>query len=150
MRLGLHALGIATGARREVVDAVAAGAEAAGFATLWAGEHVVMVDDGVSRPSVERDVLIGRPLRPGLPWGDERTMKRFAELSGPLTPEAMERDASAYVDFLAAQGVVRQGAMGVVGYCFSGSMAMRTAAVRPQTIAAAASFHGGKIGRAHV
>ena len=33
--------------------------------------------------------------------------------------------------------------MGVVGYCFTGSMAMRTAAVRPDKIAAAASFHGG-------
>jgi carboxymethylenebutenolidase len=35
-------------------------------------------------------------------WGDERTTKRLGELSGPLTPDAMERDASKYVDFLAA------------------------------------------------
>jgi carboxymethylenebutenolidase len=74
---------------------------------------------------------------------DERTMKRFRELSGPLTPQATERDASAYVDFLARQTVVRAGGMGVVGYCFSGSMALRTAAARPDRIAAAASFHGG-------
>jgi probable F420-dependent oxidoreductase len=47
MRLGLHALGIGTGARPEVIRAVAAGAEASGFATLWSGEHVVLVD----RPS---------------------------------------------------------------------------------------------------
>jgi carboxymethylenebutenolidase len=77
--------------------------------------------------------------------GDERSMKRFAELSAPLTPEAMERDAGAYVDFLTARPFVREGAMGVVGYCFSGSMAMRTAAVRPEKIAAAASFHGGRL-----
>ena len=77
--------------------------------------------------------------------GDERSMKRFAELSAPLTPEAMERDAAAYVDFLAAQPFVREGAMGVVGYCFSGSMAMRAAAVRPGKIAAAASFHGSRL-----
>jgi carboxymethylenebutenolidase len=75
--------------------------------------------------------------------GDERTAKRFAELAGPLTPEAMEGDAAAYVDFLAASEFVSDGAMGVVGYCFTGGMAMRTAAVRPQKIAAAASFHGG-------
>jgi len=31
----------------------------------------------------------------------------------------------------------------VVGYCFTGAFAMRTAAVRPCKIAAAASFHGG-------
>lgn len=49
MRFGLHALGIGAGARREVVDAVAGAAEAAGFATLWVGEHVVMVDQPASR-----------------------------------------------------------------------------------------------------
>jgi carboxymethylenebutenolidase len=75
--------------------------------------------------------------------GEERTMKRFGELAGPMTPDAMERDGAAYVDFLAQQDGVGAGAMGVVGYCFTGSMAMRTAAVRPEKIAAAASFHGG-------
>ena len=35
MRIGLHALGIGAGARRDVIDAVAAAAEACGFATLW-------------------------------------------------------------------------------------------------------------------
>ena len=47
--------------------------------------------------------------------GDERTMKRFAELMGPLGPEPMERDAGEYVDFLAAQSSVSEGPMGVVG-----------------------------------
>jgi probable F420-dependent oxidoreductase len=49
MRLGLHALGIGNGADRAVIDAVAAAADRAGFATLWAGEHVVMVDESASR-----------------------------------------------------------------------------------------------------
>ena len=75
--------------------------------------------------------------------GDELTMKRIAELAGPLTPEAAERDASDYVEFLAAHDSVSEGAMGVVGHCFSGSMAMRTAAAPPDRICAAASFHGG-------
>jgi carboxymethylenebutenolidase len=75
--------------------------------------------------------------------GEARTMKRFGELAGPLTPAAMERDGAAYVDFLASHAGVSEGAMGVVGYCFTGAMAMRTAAVRPDKIAAAASFHGG-------
>jgi alkanesulfonate monooxygenase SsuD/methylene tetrahydromethanopterin reductase-like flavin-dependent oxidoreductase (luciferase family) len=42
MQVGLHALGIGAGARRDVIDAVAATAETCGFATLWSGEHVVM------------------------------------------------------------------------------------------------------------
>ena len=49
MRIGLHALGIGTGAQREVIDAVARAAESLGFATLWAGEHVVMIDEPESR-----------------------------------------------------------------------------------------------------
>ena len=44
MRIGLHALGIGSGADPEVVAAVARSADAAGFSTLWSGEHIVMVD----------------------------------------------------------------------------------------------------------
>ena len=74
--------------------------------------------------------------------GDERT-KRVAELSAPLTSEAMTRDACAYVDFLAEHNSVSQGSMGVVGYCFTGKMALYTAMARPGKVRAAASFHGG-------
>jgi len=48
VRVGLHALGIGPGADRAVIDAVAKAADDHGFATLWAGEHVVMVDDSAS------------------------------------------------------------------------------------------------------
>jgi probable F420-dependent oxidoreductase len=44
MRIGLHALGIGFGADPAVIEVVARAADAAGFATLWSGEHVVMVD----------------------------------------------------------------------------------------------------------
>lgn len=76
-------------------------------------------------------------------FGEERTMKRLAELSAPLTPEAIENDASTYLDFLASQPAVSPGPAGVVGYCFTGSFAVRIAAARPDKVAAAASFHGG-------
>jgi probable F420-dependent oxidoreductase len=49
MRIGLHALGIGTGARPEIIESVARAAQAAGFATLWCGEHVVMLDRPGSR-----------------------------------------------------------------------------------------------------
>jgi probable F420-dependent oxidoreductase len=61
MRLGLHALGIGSGATRAVIDAVAATAERSGFATLWAGEHVVMVDRSASRYPYSDDGQIAVP-----------------------------------------------------------------------------------------
>jgi probable F420-dependent oxidoreductase len=61
MRIGLHALGIGTGARPEVIRAVTAAAEAGGFATLWSGEHVVMVDRPASRYPCSADGQIAVP-----------------------------------------------------------------------------------------
>jgi carboxymethylenebutenolidase len=75
--------------------------------------------------------------------GEPRTMQRFAELVGPMTVDAQQRDVAAYVDLLAANASVRRGPVGVVGYCFSGALALRAAAARPDKVVAAASFHGG-------
>jgi len=75
--------------------------------------------------------------------GEPRTMQRFAELVGPLTPDAQHRDVMAYINHLTARPEVRPGSIGVVGYCFGGAMALRTAAALPESVAAAASFHGG-------
>jgi probable F420-dependent oxidoreductase len=61
VRLGLHALGIGTGAQRAVIDAVAIAAEQHGFATLWCGEHVVMVDQPASRYPYSADGRIAVP-----------------------------------------------------------------------------------------
>ena len=84
------------------------------------------------------------PLQPSLrSLSPEAAKERLAELSQPLTPEAMEEDAAAYIGFLASQDCVRPDAMGVVGYCFTGKMALRTAAALPDKIAASASVHGG-------
>ncbi|MFJ3643702.1 LLM class F420-dependent oxidoreductase [Streptomyces sp. NPDC090108] len=61
MRLGLHALGIGDGARPEIVRAVATAAEAHGFARLWCGEHVVLVDAPASRYPYSADGRIAVP-----------------------------------------------------------------------------------------
>jgi probable F420-dependent oxidoreductase len=57
----LHALGIGAGADRAVIDAVAKAAEENEFATLWAGEHVVMVDDAASTYPYSDDGKIAVP-----------------------------------------------------------------------------------------
>jgi probable F420-dependent oxidoreductase len=68
MRVGLHALGIGAGARPEVIRAVAVAAEEAGFATLWSGEHVVMVDEPTSWYPYSADGTIAVP--PDADWLD--------------------------------------------------------------------------------
>jgi carboxymethylenebutenolidase len=73
---------------------------------------------------------------------DEK-MKRLGELFAALTSADQEKDGGAYVDFLLKQPGVKQGKVGAVGYCYTGQMALRTAAARPDKVAAAASFHGG-------
>jgi hypothetical protein len=45
---------------------------------------------------------VGVLFGPG-PSGEARTMKRFAELAALMTPDRVERDAAAYVDFLASR-----------------------------------------------
>jgi probable F420-dependent oxidoreductase len=61
MRVGLHALGIGDGARPEVIRAVATAAETHGFARLWCGEHVVLVDAPASRYPYSADGRIAVP-----------------------------------------------------------------------------------------
>jgi len=78
-----------------------------------------------------------------LKMDDERTMKRMGELRGGLSNAQMGPDGAAFADFLLAQPNVRGPKVGVAGYCFTGTMAIRTAAAAPDKIAAAASFHGG-------
>ncbi|CAM2848166.1 LLM class F420-dependent oxidoreductase [Mycobacterium intermedium] len=76
MRLGLHALGIGTGADRAVIDAVASAADDIGFATLWAGEHVVMVDRPESRYPYSDDGVIAVPAQAD--WLDPMIALGFA------------------------------------------------------------------------
>lgn len=76
MQLGLHALGIGSGADRTVIDAVASAAEDHGFATLWAGEHVVMVDDSTSRYPYSDSGAIAVPAEAD--WLDPMVALSFA------------------------------------------------------------------------
>ncbi|MCP9274637.1 LLM class F420-dependent oxidoreductase [Mycolicibacterium arenosum] len=76
MKIGLHALGIGAGARRPVIDAVAAAAEHGGFGTLWCGEHVVMVDRQASRYPYSEDGRIAVPA--DADWLDPMIALSFA------------------------------------------------------------------------
>lgn len=76
MRVGLHALGIGDGARPEVIRTVATAAETHGFARLWCGEHVVLVDAPASRYPYSADGRIAVP--PDADWLDPLLALTFA------------------------------------------------------------------------
>ncbi|MFD7919289.1 dienelactone hydrolase family protein [Streptomyces sp. NPDC059740] len=84
---------------------------------------------------------------PDLSVAEERS--RFFEKLGPLlssmTPEVAARDAGAYLDWFAASPLVTDGPVGITGYCLGGLLALRTAESHPDRVAAAASFHGGRL-----
>ncbi|PTL75025.1 dienelactone hydrolase family protein [Vitiosangium sp. GDMCC 1.1324] len=90
----------------------------------------------------------GRAPLPNLEgsFSSEEGRKRIYGLIGSLTPERVKADAAAELDFLAGHAKVKKGSrVGVVGYCMGGSMVVRFAADFPERIAAAASFHGGRL-----
>jgi carboxymethylenebutenolidase len=63
-----------------------------------------------------------------------------------LTNEAADRDAAAYIDFIDAQPQTnKRKKIGVQGYCMGGPLTVRTAAVRPNRVGAAATFHSGAL-----
>ena len=89
----------------------------------------------------------GRPPVVDFPmnFAEERTQRRFAELTGPLTPAAMHADAQSYVAALdkagASPGPVRH--PWTLLYRRPRRFAPRAAL--PDRIAAVASFHGGHL-----
>ena len=76
MRVGLFALGIATGARPGVIAKTAEEAERCGFSTLWAAEHVVLFDRQQSKyPYAESGEF---PLSGDADWLDPFITLTFA------------------------------------------------------------------------
>jgi carboxymethylenebutenolidase len=61
------------------------------------------------------------------------------------TPANIMSDTGAFLDFLAAQPDVRPGPVGTTGYCMGGLMSLTAAGTYPDRIAAAASYHGGRL-----
>jgi carboxymethylenebutenolidase len=118
------------GIRRSVREAAA---------RLAAQGHAVLVPNVFYR--------IGDPpfFSPPLDMTSPDVRAMFGKLIGSVPAATMERDGGRYVDFLAHQPEVKRGPVGVVGHCFSGAMALRTAAARPDKVGAAASFHGGRL-----
>ena len=74
---------------------------------------------------------------------DERA--RLGSLMSALTNDKIVSDARAYAEFLLARPEVSGSAIGTDGYCMGGRMSVIAAGGLGDTIAAAASFHGGRL-----
>jgi carboxymethylenebutenolidase len=76
---------------------------------------------------------------------DPRERARMSGLVSPLTNDAIVADADGYADFLLARPEVSGPAIGTTGYCLGGRMSLVAAGGLGRKIAAAASFHGGRL-----
>ncbi len=66
MRVGVFLPSVSPVATPEFLAAFAASAEAAGFASIWVGEHVVFLDEYVSRYPYSDDGRVGLPPESGM------------------------------------------------------------------------------------
>ncbi|WP_329556879.1 dienelactone hydrolase family protein [Streptomyces sp. NBC_00696] len=80
---------------------------------------------------------------------DPHERPEIFEKVGPLlmglTPDLVERDAGAYLQWLAESPLVADGPVAITGYCLGARLALYTAGAYPDRVAAAAGFHGGRL-----
>ncbi|MEU7428469.1 dienelactone hydrolase family protein [Streptomyces sp. NPDC040750] len=79
------------------------------------------------------------------PAADPTIWDRLGPLVSSLTPDLVERDAGAYLRWLADSPLVADGPVALTGYCMGARLALWTAAAFPDRVAAAAGFHGGRL-----
>jgi carboxymethylenebutenolidase len=85
------------------------------------------------------------PFEVATVFTDERERARMGNLASALTTDRVIADSGAYIDFLLARPEVTGSAIGTTGYCLGGRMSLLTAGGHGHKIAAAASFHGGRL-----
>jgi carboxymethylenebutenolidase len=76
---------------------------------------------------------------------DPQERARLGTLTRALTNDRIIADAGGYSDFLLSRPEVTGSAIGTTGYCLGGRMSLIAAEGLGPTIAAAASFHGGRL-----
>jgi len=76
---------------------------------------------------------------------DEKYKERFNELRAGISVPGLYQDHKFLLQFLIGHPNVSSPRIGILGYCMSGAIALRTAADFPENIVAAASFHGGRL-----
>lgn len=79
-------------------------------------------------------------------FNSKEDMAKISGLRAGLTDAMVDRDSAAFITFLDSQPQTDgKRKAGVQGYCMSGPLSFRTAAVRPDRIGAVATFHPGAL-----
>ncbi len=76
---------------------------------------------------------------------DEKERTRLFGIMSTLSNDRIITDADAYAEFVLARPEVTGSAIGTTGYCLGGRMSLVAAGGIGPKIAAAASFHGGRL-----
>jgi len=76
-------------------------------------------------------------------FSEEPTRTTLRSMIDSTSQDMTRRDTAAFLDTLTKAGAT--GRIGTVGYCMGGGRAINAAAAYPDRIAAAASFHGGRL-----
>jgi carboxymethylenebutenolidase len=86
------------------------------------------------------------PMDPKKVFGDPEARKVLMEkFFAPATPANIMSDTKAFLDRIAEERDVKPGKIGTTGYCMGGLMSLTAAGTFPDRIAAAASYHGGRL-----
>ncbi|MGY4709893.1 dienelactone hydrolase family protein [Mycolicibacterium sp. CBM1] len=83
------------------------------------------------------------PFSMATAFSDQAERQRLFGMIQSVTPDAMETDARAFFDYLAARPEVSGQTFGTTGYCMGGRTSLVVAGRVPERVSAAMSFHGG-------
>jgi carboxymethylenebutenolidase len=89
------------------------------------------------------------PVDPASLFSDPDRRAQFAKFFSSTSFAKARDDTAAFLSFLDTQPEVRGTKVGCVGYCMGGGMALTAAGAYPDRVAAAASFHGGRLATDH-
>ena len=85
------------------------------------------------------------PLDAAEVFSDPEKFKGLRKLSQGTGNRKAAEDTAALLGYLDQHPAVKGSLVGVTGYCMGGGMALTAAATYPERIAAAATFHGGRL-----
>jgi carboxymethylenebutenolidase len=85
------------------------------------------------------------PLSPKELFASGDMMAALAPLMGSTDNKRAAEDTRVFLDYLASRPDVAGTKVGTTGYCLGGGISLTVAGTYPERVAAAASFHGGRL-----